>query len=48
MTRIREEEEEEADKAQHRAWASWLSGHYGGNGWSAPIAGHRTEEPKSR
>jgi len=28
----------------NRCWLSW---HSSGNGWSAPIAGHRTEEPKN-
>ena len=30
--------------SSNRCWSSW---HSGGNGWSAPIAGYRTEEPKN-
>jgi len=30
--------------SSNRCWLSW---HSGGNGWSAPTAGHRTEEPKN-
>jgi len=31
--------------SSNRCWLSW---HSGGNGWSAPIAGHRIEEPKTK